>query len=126
QVNDQYGHHVGDLLLQQAALRIESLLREEDTVARLGGDEFIVLLQGNGQIDEVSHVAEKLRAALAQPFELGEYCCEVGSSIGIAFYPTDADSTEALIERADAAMYRAKQTGKNRICFYAGNHREGS
>jgi len=116
-VNDTYGHRIGDALLQQVAGRIQALLREQDTVARLGGDEFTVLVQGVRHAVEARGIAEKIRAGLAQAFEVEGHSCVVGVSIGISCYPLDGDSAETLLEQADAAMYQAKQGGRNRFCF---------
>ncbi|MEN6586125.1 MAG: diguanylate cyclase [Sulfuricella sp.] len=116
-VNDTFGHRVGDTLLQQVAGRIQHLLREQDTVARLGGDEFTVLVQSVSHSAEARGIAEKIRAALARPFEAEGQVCNVGVSIGISCYPHDGDSAGILVERADAAMYQAKQEGRNRFCF---------
>lgn len=117
EVNDTYGHHVGDVLLQQVAGRIQLLLREQDTVARLGGDEFTILIQGVKHTAEAAGIAEKVRAGLGQLYEVEGQVCTVGVSIGISSYPHDGDTAESLLEQADAAMYRAKQGGRNGFRF---------
>lgn len=114
-VNDTLGHAVGDELLKSAAARIRAQVRESDTVARVGGDEFSVILSDIARREDAATVAEKIVAAIAAPFELGnhENGIEIGTSIGIAIYPTDAQDADALVRAADAAMYRAKQVGSS-------------
>lgn len=114
-VNDTYGHHSGDHLLVTVAERLRAVLRESDTIARMGGDEFAVVLEGGVDAQGAAVVAEKLTAMAAAPYPgitLG-----VTASIGIALFPGDGDSTEALLRAADAAMYQAKHDGKNRYCL---------
>jgi diguanylate cyclase (GGDEF)-like protein/PAS domain S-box-containing protein len=110
EVNDTFGHHYGDLLLQQLGPRLESALRESDTVARLGGDEFAALLPATDQLGATS-VAEKLLAAIEQPFVLDGQSFEVRASIGVALYPTHGDDATTLLQRADVAMYLTKRAG---------------
>lgn len=117
-VNDKLGHHVGDLLLQSVAQRIKDCVRESDTVARLAGDEFTVLLPHVEKREDAAAVAEKIVAALTEPFLLDGHEVRSGGSIGIAIYPADADSDEALVQCADTAMYAAKQKGRNTYCFF--------
>lgn len=117
-VNDTLGHHIGDLLLQAAAQRLSACVRETDTVSRLAGDEFTVLLPHVHSREDAALIAEKITAALAQPFHLEEHEVSIGSSTGIAFYPADADSDEALIRCADNAMYAAKEQGRGTFRFY--------
>ncbi len=115
QVNDSFGHAVGDSLLQDVARRLSHCVRESDTVGRMGGDEFVVLL---GSIQSPAHapqVAEKIRLALCQPFDMAGRRLSISPSIGIAHYPEHGDDPEQLIHRADEAMYAAKQDGGNRI-----------
>jgi diguanylate cyclase (GGDEF)-like protein/PAS domain S-box-containing protein len=118
QVNDTLGHHIGDLLLQGVAQRIKDCVRESDTVARLAGDEFTVLLPHVEKREDAAAVAGKIVAALAEPFLLDGHDVRSGGSIGIAIYPADAGSDEALLQCADTAMYAAKQQGRNTYCFY--------
>jgi diguanylate cyclase (GGDEF)-like protein len=118
-VNDTLGHTAGDELLQAVAARIRHQVRESDTVARIGGDEFAVILPDIARREEVETVAKKIIAALAAPLQLGsqKQSVEIGTSIGIALYPTDARDTDALLNAADAAMYSAKQIGSSfRFC----------
>jgi diguanylate cyclase (GGDEF)-like protein/PAS domain S-box-containing protein len=109
-VNDTLGHDAGDELLRNAAHRIRQQVRGSDTVARVGGDEFTVILHDIGSRENIATVAEKIIATLAQPFQLGGQNQEVGigSSIGIAIYPDDAQDHDTLVKLADAAMYKAK------------------
>ncbi|MBF0157912.1 MAG: diguanylate cyclase [Magnetococcales bacterium] len=119
-VNDVHGHHIGDLLLQEVAQRIKSLLRDVDTVSRLGGDEFTVILSPSLPIQKEEHiipVATKIIEELQKPFYLDSCCCLIGTSIGIGIFPRDADDLESLIKKADEAMYRAKENGKGQYQF---------
>ena len=117
-VNDRHGHNAGDQLLQMVASRMRFLLRESDTVGRIGGDEFVVLLPAISSHDDAEEVAQKIIAALTSPYTLDGVPTpvDIGVSIGIAIYPRDGDSSDALIRAADVAMYQAKRTG-NRCCF---------
>jgi diguanylate cyclase (GGDEF)-like protein len=107
-VNDAHGHDVGDALLREAAKRLSSVVRAEDTVARLGGDEFAVILTHVGSAREVAAAARRVRAAFAEPFEIGDVRAVVGASVGEAGWPADGEGVEALLKHADAAMYREK------------------
>ncbi|MGV3743008.1 MAG: PAS domain S-box protein [Burkholderiaceae bacterium] len=118
QVNDLLGHDAGDLLLIQAARRVEGCVREADTVARLGGDEFTVILAALEGIEKVEQIAQKILTALAEPFGIGKEYVYISGSVGIALYPDDADSAEELIRKADQAMYAAKNSGKNQFSYF--------
>ncbi len=118
EVNDSLGHDKGDLLLIEAARRIAGCLRETDVVSRLGGDEFTVILPSLDSMSSVERVARKIIDVIAQPFELTGDKVFIGVSIGISLYPSDADSMEELMIRADQAMYQAKAEGRNRFCYY--------
>jgi diguanylate cyclase (GGDEF)-like protein len=108
EVNDTLGHHSGDLLLQAVALRIRDAVRDRDVVSRLGGDEFAVLLRGASE--EVSReVAERIGAALAQRFNVDGATMDIEASIGVALYPDHGEDVNVLLQRADLAMYRAKE-----------------
>ncbi|MFY0989101.1 EAL domain-containing protein [Halomonas sp. C05BenzN] len=123
QVNDTLGHAVGDELLVKVAERLAHRLREDDTLARLGGDEFIVMLPELDEPDEVTRVARRLVEGISEPFTLGGHEFRIGCSLGISLYPDDGDSPEPLVRNADAAMYRAKQEGRNTYRLYhAGMH----
>lgn len=135
-LNDQHGHGVGDLLLIEVAERLKTCVREADTVARFGGDEFVVLLCELGtQPDEATAqataVAEKIRNRLAEPYVLqatpsapaiGHQCT---ASIGVAVFHGRDESQGSVIDRADAAMYQAKEDGRNRIRFAPGSSESG-
>jgi len=116
-VNDSLGHRVGDVLLVAAARRLQALLRPQDTLARLGGDEFLVLLPATGA-DQAAEMAARLLAAVAQPFQIDTHELTTTASAGIAMHPADGDTFDTLYQRADAAMYRAKQGGRNRYGFF--------
>jgi len=119
QVNDTHGHAVGDGLLTAAARRLSALLRPGDEVVRFGGDEFVVLMRPARDDFQVAAVADRIVAAFARPFALGEDLqASVGASIGIAVYPRDAQDVDTLIRHADIAMYAAKHEGKGQHRFY--------
>jgi len=107
-VNDSLGHHVGDLLLQEVARRLRSNVRKMDTVARLGGDEFVIIVESLNH-DEVVQFAEKLVHSINEPFLLAGHDIDVGVSMGIASYPEQGQDCSTLVNRADIAMYEAKQ-----------------
>lgn len=111
-INDQYGHLVGDELLRQFADRLRQCLRDADTAARLGGDEFTVILEaGNNELLQPKIVAEKILAATHQPFQIDAYEIPTSPSIGIAMDIAGVDDMDELLSRADHAMYHAKKTG---------------
>jgi diguanylate cyclase (GGDEF)-like protein len=112
EVNDTLGHHHGDVLLQEVAERLKTTLRSADTVARLGGDEFGVLLPEVMGAEDAAAVAEVLQSALREPFVVDGLTLEMAGSIGIACYPDHGDHVEVLIQRADIAMYSAKEGGR--------------
>lgn len=114
-VNDTLGHTAGDLLLQQVAQRLTSRVRDSDTVARMGGDEFAVIMPEVTDPEMALKVANELIACMGAPFELSLGTIHISSSIGVALYPQHADSVETLTQRADLAMYSAKQAGKNQV-----------
>ncbi len=125
-VNDTFGHYMGDLLLQQTSERLLSSVRATDTVARLGGDEFTVLLTGINNVHDVDQLAPKILHALNEPFILqGEHVLG-GASIGITLYPLDAGSEDILLKNADQAMYRAKQEGRGRYCYFTSDMQEAA
>lgn len=112
-VNDMYGHDTGDALLCEAARRISASVRDSDTVARMGGDEFTVVLNKVGPPSSVDRVVGTIVEAVRQPFVLDGRSCSVSVSIGIALYPKNGETAEQLVKLSDAAMYLAKQGGKN-------------
>jgi diguanylate cyclase (GGDEF)-like protein len=108
EVNDSYGHHVGDLLLQYVAALLNRRVRRSDTVARTGGDEFSIILEEPSRREDAEMVAESLVHILSEPFELAGKSIQVGASIGIAIYPDDAEDSDSLCIEADLRMYRVK------------------
>jgi diguanylate cyclase (GGDEF)-like protein len=118
-VNDTLGHSVGDRLLRGVADRLVACMREVDTVARVGGDEFIILLPDVGEGKNAARVAEKILDAVAKPFDLGDHVLYVTASIGLSLYPNDGRDPEILLQNADNAMYRAKESGRNSYQLFA-------
>ena len=118
EVNDSWGHAVGDALLRSVAERLSGVLRDGDGVARLSGDEFTVTLTGLRDAAYVGVVAQKVLDALTAPHDLGGRSVRVGASIGAAVFPTDAIHATELLMLADTAMYRAKLHGKDRFEFF--------
>jgi diguanylate cyclase (GGDEF)-like protein/PAS domain S-box-containing protein len=117
-VNDTFGHSKGDLLLKYVARRIETAVRESDSVARLSGDEFAVMLCGENDVYSNEKVATKVLERLAIPFQLAEKEAIITASIGIAIFPDDSLLSEDLLAKADSAMYKAKEKGKNNVQFF--------
>jgi len=111
EINDTLGHHIGDLVLQEVAKRMRSVLRESDTVARLGGDEFAVLLPGSDAAN-AAVAAGKILKGLEAPFALEGRTLDIGASIGIALFPSHGEDSVTLMQRADVAMYAAKRSGR--------------
>ena len=119
-VNDTLGHNAGDVLLKTVANRMVECVRSTDTVVRLGGDEFvIVLFDQPTNVDLISETLQEIRAAIAEPVHLGRHRLRATASIGIANYPKDGKSPDQLLANADAAMYRAKDFGRDNFQFYA-------
>ena len=118
-INDSFGHAGGDAVLRELARRLQAAVRESDTVGRIGGDEFVVVL--DGLENELGALAplERMAAMLAQPVDLGGQGLRLTVSIGVAVCPRDGDARAELLRYADLALYRAKQTGRDRIVFYA-------
>ncbi len=112
-INDTHGHAVGDLVLREVAKRLRSALRTSDVAARLGGDEFVVLLSQLKHISDCAAVAEKLIESLSQPMRFDDLELSVGASIGVVTYPEGGTDADTLLKGADAAMYAAKQAGRN-------------
>lgn len=120
-VNDTLGHDAGDILLKEISTRLRQCLRDSDVIARLGGDEFVVLAQEVNEPSQVSIVADKILLAAIQPVIIFGQECRVTASIGICMFPDDAEDEQSIIKNADAAMYRAKEEGKNNYQFYSKN-----
>ena len=114
QVNDTFGHGVGDLLLQAVASRLKRCVRDTDTVARIGGDEFVILLENLQQPEDAGIVAEKVRHVLSDPLRLEGQLLSVLPSIGVALYPEHGVEEQELFKHADDAMYAAKRAAKQR------------
>jgi len=120
-VNDSLGHHVGDELIKRAATRLQAAIRETDTVARVGGDEFMVLASSNNGREGFSALARRIVSTLDQPFQISESIVKVSSSVGISLYPDHGLDKHALMVHADAAMYCAKERGRNNFQLYEPN-----
>lgn len=117
-INDVAGHDVGDKVLKEVALRIEKNTRVSDLSARQGGDEFIILLSRIKDIESAESVAENILTSLSKPICIDDECWNITTSIGISIFPHDGDTPEKLLKHADAAMYNAKQAGKNTIKYF--------
>ena len=113
-VNDAHGHDFGDELLRQAAERLQGMARGSDEVARLGGDEFAVILSDVHRDDQVRAAERRVRAAFAEPFQLGQLSVSVSASVGGGVWPEDGDTVSDLVRHADAAMYQDKAEGRRR------------
>jgi diguanylate cyclase (GGDEF)-like protein/PAS domain S-box-containing protein len=118
-VNDGLGHPVGDAVLRLAAARLRKTLRDSDTLARVGGDEFVAVLPGSATDAQIKLVTGRLLATLQAPFEVDGHTIYVGASVGVAIYPLHAEDEVRLVALADAAMSRAKETGKARCLVYS-------
>jgi diguanylate cyclase len=118
QINDTLGHPVGDQVLRLAAKRLATAVRESDTVSRHGGDEFLILLTDVSHATDAVQVATKLISAMGRPARVGEHVLRLTASIGISLFPRDGEDSDTLIQRADAAMYRAKRNGEGGFAFY--------
>ncbi|MGK5019762.1 putative bifunctional diguanylate cyclase/phosphodiesterase [Janthinobacterium sp. LB2P10] len=118
-VNDGLGHPVGDAVLRLAAMRLRKTLRDSDTLARVGGDEFVAVLPGSATDAQIKLVTGRLLATLQAPFEVDGHTIYVGASVGVSIYPLHADDEVRLVALADAAMSRAKETGKARCLVYS-------
>ncbi|NMM26855.1 MAG: GGDEF domain-containing protein [Glaciimonas sp.] len=115
-INDKLGHHVGDFLLKEVALRMQQHVRGSDTVARIGGDEFVVLLPSIEDAQDALVLADIIRNAISEPFEMPDgTVLNISSSIGVAVYPEDGLDQIQLSRNADSAMYYAKQSGRNTV-----------
>lgn len=117
-INDRFGHRTGDQVLTGISQRLRSVLRTVDVLGRYGGDEFIVVLRGGPEAEMSSETLERIMQAVAEPMKIDGHMLSVNCSVGIAVFPDDGDTPQQLLERADAAMYRAKQGGRNRCQFF--------
>jgi diguanylate cyclase (GGDEF)-like protein/PAS domain S-box-containing protein len=118
-INDSAGHSVGDEVLREVALRLRSLVRDEDTVARVGGDEFAILLENLESDDGAIVVAQRAAEVLSEPFQMNEDAFRVGASVGLAISSPDTAGPDGLLREADVAMYEAKRRGGNRHRVYS-------
>jgi diguanylate cyclase (GGDEF)-like protein len=119
EVNDGLGHSVGDQLLQAVGQRLVALLRESDTVSRMGGDEFLLLLPEMERVEYAANAAERILHAVREPFVFEQQTVRITTSIGVAIYPDDGKDGETLVKKADIAMYRAKDLGRDNYQRYA-------
>ncbi|GAB3493262.1 hypothetical protein GCM10027399_12900 [Curvibacter fontanus] len=117
-INDSLGHAVGDALLQEIAVRLGACVRETDTISRQGGDEFLIVLSDLGGTEAIPPVLLKIRERLQAPFAVDGHELTTSASIGVALYPDDGRDFETLLKRADTAMYRAKDAGRNHYRFF--------
>lgn len=117
-VNDSHGHAAGDQLLKEVALRLKGAVRQSDTIARYAGDEFVGLFPGIASQKEARVLLDKILADLAAPCQLSGIAWQISTSIGMAFYPVDANDAEGLLKAADMAMYEAKEAGRNGYRFH--------
>jgi len=118
-INDSLGHSVGDLLLQEVAARLKKWGREQDTIARLGGDEFLILLTHVRDVPDAAVAAERLMDVVNAGFVIQGHSLHVGCSLGISIFPEHGEDAETLIKNADAAMYRAKDSGRDNFRLFA-------
>lgn len=118
EINDAYGHAVGDILLKVVAERLQDCVRNEDIVARLGGDEFTVILEDINQFEDAGFIADKILSSITVPVDIERKQIIPKTSIGISMYPDDAKDAEDLLRMADAAMYRSKELGGNTYQFF--------
>lgn len=118
QINDSFGHAVGDEVLQAVAGHLQTCVRTTDTVSRQGGDEFVILLTEIARPEDAAQVAEKLLTVFAEPLLVDGHALRVSMSIGISVYPDDADNVVAILKHGDTAMYHAKATGRNSYNFF--------
>lgn len=122
EINDTYGHNVGDEVLKQAAARLAYCMREGDTLSRLGGDEFVAILPEIPDVEVSSQIAERMVAALEKAFVLNDMELRVTTSIGISVFPQDGDEVTVLLKNADTAMYLAKKLGRSNYQYFKSNN----
>ena len=117
-INDSLGHTVGDKLLQSVSNRLVACVRRSDTVSRLGGDEFVVLLYQVEHAEDAAFISKKILSSLTEPFSIEQKHLDISASIGVSTYPGDGQDVETLIQKADTAMYAAKNLGRNNCQFF--------
>jgi len=119
EINDSLGHAVGDKILQAVASRLKSIIRKEDVLSRLGGDEFTIIIEGLAKAEDVTLLAQKIIDLLSKPIKIDDNTLYISSSIGISLYPNDGEVAQDLLKYSDAAMYKAKDEGRNNFQFYS-------
>ena len=119
EINDSLGHEFGDKILKVVTQYLKNTISKSDTLARLGGDEFSIIVEDINTIDDVSTIAQKILDILSKPFHIGSNKLYISSSIGISIFPDDGITTQDLIKYADAAMYKAKEEGRNNFQYYS-------
>jgi diguanylate cyclase (GGDEF)-like protein/PAS domain S-box-containing protein len=119
QINDSLGHQVGDRVLIAVAERIKAKIRKDDTLSRLGGDEFTIIMEDIKELEDTSLLAQKIQKVLTQPIHIEGHTLYISCSIGISLYPDDDTDANNLLKYADAAMYKAKEEGRNNFQFYS-------
>jgi len=120
-INDTYGHATGDTFLKEFSNRLKNHLRHVDDISRIGGDEFVCLLAGMKESTDITPIIEKLQKTLSETYKIDGHLLYSSVSIGISFYPQDGQDVTTLLAKADAAMYRAKKSGKNQYIFCQGD-----
>ncbi len=118
EINDSLGHHIGDRVLIEVAKRLNSQIRESDTVARIGGDEFSIIIDGFSDIKVVNNIIEKLFDSMSYAYQCHEHHLKFSLSLGVTVFPEDSENMDTLLQNADKAMYRAKNSGRNTYHFY--------
>jgi len=118
EVNDSFGHNIGDMLLIETARRINKCVRDSDTVARIGGDEFTVILAEVGDVHIIERITQKIIDALRKPYRLGHNQAYISASVGITLYPDDSTDVASMLKLADQAMYKAKAKGRNCYSYF--------
>ncbi|WP_234427617.1 GGDEF domain-containing protein, partial [Vibrio anguillarum] len=118
-INDSFGHYSGDQALIEIANRLKTCLTDTDHLARIGSDEFVILLTHLAQDSHLSPIISKIFSIFEQHIVLGEESLRLSTSIGVAIYPQDGETPEALLKNADTAMYQAKKNGRNGYAFYS-------
>ena len=117
-INDNLGHHIGDKLLEQIASRLKSIIRGTDTLSRPAGDEFYIIINDIGQFDDVVTVIRKIFDKISEPFNVDGYRLNITASVGVTVYPDDGNNSQVLMRNAEAALYYAKELGRNTYQFY--------
>jgi len=117
-INDSLGYHIGDVILQEVAKRLQLCLRDEDTLSRMGADEFVIILTDIEKFSSITKIVTRITTTLSKPFMSGDVELRTTSSMGISFYPDNGHTPEILIRHAELAMYHAKENGRNNYQFF--------